>query len=97
MVLIRPRIYRGTKRIILKWLVSLATVVTTVQSLPQLIILWSGSNDGVSLTAWILMFITTGIWIIYAHEFGRKKLLVDASLEAITQALVVLSLLVSRR
>ncbi len=93
-MLIRPRSYRGTKRVVLKWLVSLATVLTTIQALPQLVLLWTTPTvEGVSTTSWLLMLVTSGIWILFAHEFGRKRLLLDASLEAITQVLIVITLL----
>ena len=90
--MIEPRITKGSKRIILKWLAPLNTVLGAVYPLPQFVKIVQGTTTGVSMSAWIIMTITSLFWAVYCLENKQHKPGIDNAIKTFFRLLVVIAL-----
>ncbi len=93
-MLIEPKVSKNAKPIVLKWLAPLSTFLGAVYPLPQMWKIAQGNTDGVSMTAWILMALTSLFWAIYCLENKQTKPGIDNAIKTVFRGLVVVMLAV---
>lgn len=88
-LLIEPKLSKNAKPVVLKWLAPLSTFLGAVYPLPQMIKIMMGDSQGVSMSAWILMALTSLFWSIYCIENKQYKPGIDNATKTFFRLLVV--------
>jgi len=91
-MLIEPKVSKNSKPIVLKWLAPLSTFLGAIYPLPQMVNIVMGNYQGVSMSAWVLMTLTSLFWTIYCWENKQYKPGIDNAIKTFFRLLVVVAL-----
>lgn len=75
--------------VFIRWLTGGITILTPLASIPQIKQVWSGNSEGVSITTWLMLGISSFVWLIYGITIRERRVVIKNLFDSLARIAII--------